>query len=62
MRRFIRCWTGSLVMIENAGGRRRLVEMDIASRQRRVLSRADENVLEAAAGAADETQGPGDQR
>lgn len=45
----------SLVMIENAAGKRRLVEMDIASRQRRVLSRADENVLEAAAGAAGDT-------
>ena len=42
----------SLVMIENAAGKRRLVEMDIASRQRRVLSHADENVLEVAAGAA----------
>ena len=45
----------ALVMIENAAGKRRLVEMDIASRQRRVLSRADENVLEVAAGAADDT-------
>jgi len=45
----------TLVMIENTAGRRRLVEMDLASRQRRVLSRADENVLEVAAGAANDT-------
>jgi len=45
----------TLVMIENAAGKRRLVEMDLASRQRRVLSRADENVLEVAAGATGDT-------
>ncbi len=45
----------ALLAVEHGNGRRRLVEIDIASRQRRVLSRADENVLFAAAGVVDDT-------
>lgn len=42
----------ALVAVEHRGDRRRLVEIEIASRHRRVLSREGENVLLGAAGAA----------
>ena len=45
----------ALVAIEHRGGQRRLIEIEIASRHRRVLSREGENVLLGAAGAADGT-------
>jgi len=45
----------ALVAIEHRGERRRLVEIEVASRHRRVLSRDGEDVLLAAAGAAADT-------
>lgn len=45
----------ALVAIEHRGGQRRLIEIEVASRRRRVLSREGENVLLGAAGAAGDT-------
>lgn len=45
----------ALVAVENRAGRRRLVEIEVASRHRRVLSREGENVLLGAGGGGDDT-------